>query len=384
MDGLRVLIATHNLDTVGGGALYVRDRAVGLLDRGHTPIVYAINLGVAASLIRDQTIPIIDNLEAMRTPPDVIHGHCHIETMTALLYFQTVPCVFTCHSWYLWIDTPPRFPRVLKYIAVDETARDRLILEHGISEERVRILCSFVDLERFAARAPLPAQPKRALLISSHPHDRYFSGEVAEACRASGVEFDMIGPGSGKVSTRIETIIGQYDVVFAKGRAAMESLVVGTAVVPYALGRVGEMVTSGDLNRLMTLNFGVRAMGRQLKAGEVAPRILAELSKYDAEEATSVSKQMRRIADRDLVIDANVEIYREVISEYQEKKSTTDNGDEGRAAAAYLRQLDHDLEVHGAATLRIRRRLANIPAFRRFVPLLARLVKSRKRLSDTF
>lgn len=387
MGGLRILIATHNLDTVGGGALYVRDLAVGLLERGHTPIVYAINLGVAASMIRDQTIPVIDNLEAMAAPPDVIHGHCHLETMTALLYFQGVPCVFTCHSWHLWIDAPLKFPRVLEYIAVDEMARDRLILEHGIPEARVRMLCSFVDMERFAARAPLPAKPKRALLITSHPYDLRFSEEVLQACRVSGVELDMIGPATGKVSTKIEQLIGQYDVVFAKARAAMEALAVGTAVVPYAVGRVGEMVTSRDLDRLMTINFGVRAMGGQLKKGEVAPRVLAELSKYDAEESARVSRRMRLIADRALVIDANVELYREVISEYSGQRLATDGDEkesEGRAAAAYLRRLDHDLETHGATTLRIRRRLAAVPALGRFVPLLARLVRSRRRMSDAF
>jgi hypothetical protein len=382
MDGLRVLITTHNLDTIGGGALYVRDLAVGLRSRGHIPIVYAINLGEAARLIRDQTIPVVDNLEAVATSPDVIHGHCHIETMTALLHFQGVPAVFTCHGWYLWLDAPPRFPRLLKYIAVDDTARDRLIFEHGIPEERVRMLYSFVDLERFAERTALPAQPSRALLISSHPNERHFLGELNGACRASGVELDIIGPGSRRVSTHIETVIKQYDIVFAKGRAAMESLAVGAAVVPYTLGRVGAMVTAGDLAHLMPLNFGVRAMGEQLKPGAVASRILAELSKYNAEDAARASKQIRSIVDYNLVIDANVELYREVIKEYGENKQTIDHGDEGRAAAAYLRQLDHDLEVHGAATLRLKKRLAGVPGLGRFVPKLARFVKNRGRLTD--
>ncbi len=382
MGGLRVLIATHNLDTVGGGALYVRDLAIGLRSRGHTPIIYAINLGAVARLIRDQTIPVVDNLEAVGAPPDVIHGHCHVETMTALLYFQGVPGVFTCHGWYLWLDAPPRFPRLLKYVAVDETARDRLILEHGIPEERVRMFCSFVDLERFTSRAPLPAQPSRALLISSHLNDRNFSGEVAGACHAHGVELDVIGPGSGRVSNRMEKIIEQYDIVFAKGRAALESLAVGAAVVPYTMGRVGEMVTSSDLDRLMTFNFGIRAMGEQLKSGAVASRIRAELTKYDAEETARASSRIRRIAGRDIVIDANVELYREVIGEYRSKAVPFDDGDEGHAAAAYLRQLDLDLEIHGAATLRLKRRLAGIPGLKKLVPLLARLVKSRERISE--
>ena len=60
---------------------------------------------------------------------------------------------------------PPKFPRLLRYVAVDEVCYDKLIFENAIPEERVRLLLSFVGTERFTARVSLPARPKRVLIF---------------------------------------------------------------------------------------------------------------------------------------------------------------------------------------------------------------------------
>src|SRR5204862_12908 len=108
-------------------------------------------------------------VEAFRleAAPDLIHGQHHLETMTAMLRFPGVPAIYVCHGWAPWQEAPPHSPRILRYLAVDHACRDRLVFEHGISEERVRVLFNFVDLERFGPRAPLPARPARALVFSN-------------------------------------------------------------------------------------------------------------------------------------------------------------------------------------------------------------------------
>jgi hypothetical protein len=122
----------------------VRDLAFGLLRRGHTPVVYSTELGEVAKEIREATIPVVDDLAAVSTPPDVIHGHHYHETMTALLRFPSVPAVYVCHDWYSRLDAPPKFPRILRYVAVDQACYDKLIYETAIPEERVRLLLNFV------------------------------------------------------------------------------------------------------------------------------------------------------------------------------------------------------------------------------------------------
>src|SRR6185436_15724270 len=98
---------------------------------GHLPIVYSPQLGPVAAEIRASTIPVVDDLARVGSPPDIIHGHHGLETLAALLAFPGVPGVSVCHSWLGWRDAPVRFPRLLRYIAVDHTCRDRLVFEHG-------------------------------------------------------------------------------------------------------------------------------------------------------------------------------------------------------------------------------------------------------------
>src|SRR2546423_10851923 len=118
---MKILIANATLASLTGTETYVRDLAVGLLRRGHTPIVYAPELGGIASELRQATVPVVDDLRNVGVTPDIIHGNHNTELMSALLHFQDVPAVFYCHSWTDWISAPPAHPRIRAYVAVDDT-----------------------------------------------------------------------------------------------------------------------------------------------------------------------------------------------------------------------------------------------------------------------
>ena len=122
------------LSTRTGTELYVRDLALGLLAKGHSPVVYSPQNGQVAAELRALTIPVTDDLAKISTSVDVIHGHHRHETMTALLRFPGVPAVFFVHDWHSQHDIPPIFPRIFRYVAIDGTRRDRLLLENGIPE----------------------------------------------------------------------------------------------------------------------------------------------------------------------------------------------------------------------------------------------------------
>jgi hypothetical protein len=132
--GLKILITNNTLAQRAGTELYVRDVAIALLKRGLKPIAYSTILGDVAEEIRRATVPVIDRLDSLSAPPDLIHGHHHLETMTALLHFPSVPAIYFCHGWLPLEEAPPVFPRILRYVAVDETCRDRLLDAHGIQE----------------------------------------------------------------------------------------------------------------------------------------------------------------------------------------------------------------------------------------------------------
>ena len=329
---MRILITNNTLDFRGGSELYVRDLAIALLKRGHMPIAYSTKLGDIAQEIRAATVPVIDNLDALAAPPDVIHGHHHLDTMTALLRFPGVPAVYFCHGWLPWEETPPRFPRILRYVAVDHLCRDRLLFEHGIPEDRIRVLLNFVDLERFKPRRPLPARPQRALIFSNYATEETQIPAVRDACARHGITTEVVGFGAGNFCARPEELLGRYDLVFAKGRAALESLAVGVAVILCDKKGVGPMVTSGELDRLRPLNFGLRTLHEPLHADAVERQIL----RYDAEEAAKVSRLVRANAGTNAVVDQIVSVYGEIIAE-NTKRDKLNVDEEARCSAAYLR-----------------------------------------------
>src|SRR5262249_54164013 len=168
MPALRVLITNNALAERKGTELYVRDVAEALLKLGHTPIVYSPEHGAVAAEIRSTTVPVVSDLKSISSQPDIIHGHHHLETMTALLRFRGVPAVYFCHGWIPWEECPPIFSRIARYVAVDHTCRDRLLFEHGIPETRVTTLLNFVNLGLFPSRPPLPEKPARALVFSNN------------------------------------------------------------------------------------------------------------------------------------------------------------------------------------------------------------------------
>ncbi|TMA09186.1 MAG: hypothetical protein E6J89_13365 [Deltaproteobacteria bacterium] len=333
MKRLRVLITNNTLADRAGTELYVRDLAIALLERGHTPVAYSSLLGEVARELRGATIPVVDHLDALAVPPDIIHGHHHLETMTALLSFPGVPAIYFCHGWIPWEEAPPQFPRIVRYIAVDHTCRDRLIYEHAIREERVELFLNFVDLNRFRPRDPLPDRPRRALVFSNNASNHTHLGAIREACAHASIELDVIGAGAGNVCVRPEDLLRDYDIVFAKGRSALEALAVGAAVVLCDAAGAGPMVTTDEVERLRPLNFGIRALRES-----VNPDVIAhEIARYDAKDAAEVSRRTRAAAGLDTAIDKLLLLYQEVIEEYK-RNGTQDQTPELRAAATYLRR----------------------------------------------
>ena len=333
--GLRVLITNTTLATRTGTELFVRDLATGLLELGHSPVVYAPFAGPVADEIRAATIPVVTDLAGIGAAPDVIHGHHWPETLTALLAFPGVPALTVCHSWIGWRDVPFDFPRVLRYVAVDHTCRDRVRFENGIAEDRIRVVLNSVDLERFRPRAPLPARPRRALVFSNlaGQKDSHLPA-VQEACAAAEIELDVVGAGVKRSVARPEEVLPEYDLVFAKARAALEALSVGAAVILCDAVGAGPMVTTQNLHRLRPLNFGMRALRDPVTPAHLA----AEIARYDAADAAQVSRQVRASAGLGVMLDDFIGLYHEVIAEHR-ARGPDDMAAEQRAVAAYLHAL---------------------------------------------
>jgi hypothetical protein len=250
-------------------------------------------------------------------------------------------------------------------VAVDQNCYDWLVKDQKIPAERVRIILNFVDLQRFRARTPLPSKPRRALVFSNYMRDARQLQAIREACARTNIKLDFAGIGTGHPSARPEEILGQYDLVFAKARCALEALAVGTAVVLCDTTGVGPMVTTDGFDYLRQYNFGIRTLRNKFHT-DVLER---EIARYDAMDAAAVSQKIRDTASLEKTTDKIIALYREVMAEHA-ANSKQDVLMEGRAAAAYVRWMAMHTKQERAAlidkyeattTLRLSKRLARIP-----------------------
>lgn len=349
---MRILLTNNTLAGRAGSELYVRDLAIALMRRGHSPVAYSQVLGEVAEELRQATVPVIDDLAQLSFTPDIIHGQHHMETMTAVLHFPDTPALFTCHGWAPWEELPPVFPSILRYVAVDELCLERLLTTAAIAEEKTQVLSNFVDLERFQLRGPLPQKPKSALIFSNYAGDGLKVEAIRAACTRAGIErVDLVGAASGNGAAKPEDILGAYDVVFAKARCGLEAMASGCSLVVADFAGLGGLVTTDNMVQMRRLNFGVRTM----QAGPLTEdAVLRELQRYNADDARKVSEWVRGEADMSSAVSRWLDVYAEVLGEWGSlRASGAADLSLGhlRAASNYVRSLGpvlrkrHDVDI---------------------------------------
>ncbi|HTM10496.1 MAG TPA: glycosyltransferase family 4 protein [Verrucomicrobiae bacterium] len=359
---MRVLVTNATLTIRSGTDTYIRDLGMTLRRLGHEVAVYSNILGESAQELRALGITVVDDLAAAPWIPDILHCHHNMEAMTALLHFPFAPAVFVAHSWTQWLDAPVRHPRISRYIAVDAPTRDALVQRYAIPGERVRLIPNFVDLDRFTPRGPLPKTPRRALVLSHYAREDTHLPAVREACERRGLSLDVIGYGAGRPDRRPERSLGDYDIVFAKGRAALEATVVGAAVVVCDAFGVGPMITTKNAPVLRTLEGDYMQWYSPLGV----PALLREIDRYDPDDVSELTRWARTVAAADRVVPDFVALYEEAVAELA--RGGTDQIADAHAGAAYLRWLSRHVKEQlverdpfAAFAVRLRNRLTRIP-----------------------
>jgi len=336
---MRVLFTNSTLADRSGSELYVRDLAIGLRARGHDPIAYSPLLGDVADDLRAATIPVTNDLRSIRVAPDVIHGQHHLETIAALTQFPGVQVLSVCHGWLPWQEAPPSHPRIARYVAVDDTVRDRLVIESGIDPSQVVTLYNFVDLDRFARRPAATGTPRNALILNSRATEANFGAAVREACRLHGiVDVDLIGYGSGRPVREPETLFARYDLVFARARTALEAMAVGCAVIVSDPTGMAGLVTSANVDELRRANFGVRTLRNAVTVDALA----AEIGAIDPAETVRVCERVRAEAGMEPVVAA----YEAMYAQFATRVEVSDAA-EREAIADYLRWLSLQTKLPG-------------------------------------
>lgn len=329
---MKILITNNALSHRTGSELYVMEVAQELLKRGHKVGAYSNVVGDIAKQMNKAGVETVDDLNKLSFKPDVIHGQHHLETMTALSHFSEIPVFYLCHGWKPWQEKPPLHPRILRYGAVDSLTLD-FATRNKVPKSKIELVHNFVDLKRFKQRKPLPKKPQKALIFNNAAAETNYTKMVREACNKAGIKkIDVVGQMSGNVSNRPELMLKDYDVMFARGRCALEGLATGVAVIVCAETGVGPLVTTKNMKELRDKNFGTAAVYSEPNA-EV---IYKEIMNYNAEDAASVTTSLRELIGIEQAAENLENIYENIIKKF--KTADIKKEDEDRAMADYLRE----------------------------------------------
>jgi glycosyltransferase involved in cell wall biosynthesis len=309
---MRVLITTACLDQRSGTETYVLDLALELQRQGHQPAVYTLKPGELSRQLVAQGIPVATTLRSGWFEPDLIHGHHHLPTLAALSHYPRTPAIHICHDHLAWVDRTPVHDRILRHLAVSRLCLDRVVAE-GVPRPEVALCLNWVDVGRFLPRPPLPALPRRAMVFSNYANGDTHLPAVQEACRRAGIALEAFGAGVGRIAEQPERVLGDYDLVFAKAKAALEAMAVGSAVILCDFGGTGPLVTSRNLEDLRPLNFGFEALRNPLDPDH----LLTQIACYDADDAARVRDRIRSSASLEAAVGGLVTIYGQVLEAHR-------------------------------------------------------------------
>jgi hypothetical protein len=304
----RVLLVTIRLAGRTGTEVVCAETAHALRKRNHAVSIYTQQDGAAADGLRAEGFDVVTDLTALGSVPEVIQASQTYPLVEAVARFPDVPAISVCHDATVWFNEPIDLPSIRRHIAVDLLSRDKIASRLPHLAAPIEILHNAVDLDRFTVRAPLPARPHRALILAKQSS---FLDAVRTACSRRDVEVDAVGAAVGDEITNLSTRLGDYDLVFASARSALEALAAGCSVIVIDGRGLAGLVTHDNVAPWRENNFGLRILSRKCSADA----IVAEIDRYDAKDARAVCDFVRAHASLDDHIDRLEQLHRAVIAE---------------------------------------------------------------------
>ena len=332
---MRILMTNGRIGSLTGTEIYVLELAVEWVRRGHVVAVLAREVGPLGRWLADRGVPVVSDIAALPWMPDVIHGQHNLPTMIALGAAPDAPAIYVAHGAGLQEEQPPVHPRIRRYVGVAERMRYWLRERTGVDDAQIEIVPNAVDLERFTTVRRPEAAPRRALLFANAATDRSpWVEAVAEACAGAGLALDRSGLGFRQPTATPETLLPDYDLVFATGRSAIEALACGAAVIAVNDARCGPIVGAGNLASYREINFTPPH-----DAPVTAPAaVAAAIGSWNATDAASVTATVRAEMSLAAACDRIEAIYAAVAYEW-EQGARPSLAEETQAFARFLQAL---------------------------------------------
>lgn len=304
---MRILYTNNTFDRPAGTELSAADAIGRVIARGHEAAAYSRQLGDVADRIRALGVPVVDDLQDLPPgwEPEVIHGHHQWETSLAALRFPSAAVISFCRGVPPWQEAPCRAPNVKAHVAVDEDCVARLTDREGIDPSRITLVLNGVDPARFPPRPPLPEKPGRALVFSNYAREDNYFATIRDACAAEEIVCEAVGAGMGNAVSDPAPVLARSDLVFAKGKAALEALFTGCAVIVCDEPGIGDLVMPETIDGLRRRSFGYGCMPEPITIDAVR----AQLRRWDRDRVEAVVDHVRRTATLDDTVDHLLRVY---------------------------------------------------------------------------
>lgn len=309
---MNVLITNIGLGIFSGTVSYVYELALALRDRGDQVEIFSPGGGATAEDLKALGIHVVEDINKLKNTPDIIHIHHNFPGILVLQKFKDVPAIYFLHDRLYIYDRPIIHKKILKYIAVDYNCLERL-LNAGIREPLTAVIFNWVNLDRFKCRNEFAEKPIRALVFSNYAKKHNHLKLIQQACRDYGIGLDTIGYGSGNYNRSPENALQQYELVFAKAKAAMEAMATGAAVILCDYRGLGEMVTPANFSYLRKFNFGMKTLTRPIDK----ELIIAEIKKFSQVNNRMCTELIREEASFEKIFAQLTTLYQDTISDYK-------------------------------------------------------------------
>jgi hypothetical protein len=333
---MRLLITNHTLARRTGTELVVYEMAKALRSRGHEVAAYSSRLGEVAEMLRASSIPVVENPLDCPFQPDLIHGQHHLDTMTALLAYPGTPAVYHCHGGGPWQETPPRHPRILRYLAMCRHLASTLAIELHLPRERVHALPNWVDLSRFTMVRHLHRPAQTALLFGTALGTEFHQERLASAFTSRGITLETSQAWTDEERRWPELALARYDIVLATGRSALEALASGCSVLVTNEKSCIGWVRTSNFEALRCQNLSPK----NADPGYSAATLGGHLDAYDPEDAAAVTALTRQSCHLQGAIDALEAIHRAALDEWNSATPAHPTDEQERTAFyRYFRNL---------------------------------------------
>jgi hypothetical protein len=341
---MRILFTNHRLADYTGTELFIRELASTLQTRGHQVGVFSTVPGKVAEELRGAGVETVTDLSQLSFSPQLIHGQHHLETIAALTAHPDIPAIYFCHSSSAWQEIPPMHPRIARYIGVSRRRADWMRRKHKIPPHQLGFLPNFVDLARFRHVRRPPQRLRTALLYSSTLSDPQAMAEIQAACDRCDIRLDIGGHLHGKLLSSPETVLPEYDLVFASGRSAMEAIACGCALIPVAGTRCGSMIAPCNYEAVKSLNFST-----YITYPDITRQLLVKrIHRYRADACAAVTDRLRAELSLTAVVCSYESLYHEVLSSFADSSIADTADSEPAALSRYLQFLCHQAGKRGS------------------------------------